>query len=185
MTLPVRRRVAVPRDIVALTRGRVADSACFLTMKETDQEDVATEIQKVMLLCLDQQGKVEGNLRTSEERPGERRPWRSHCRSLSSHGWTGCCMGCHMGRNQLQNALDDVRDILRSLADVSKDLRWTSTPSIKSIKYVKDEGCRRTAHPARCSCGEPQEHLLGVPDCEEWGPWTSLNKGHSFRPAGT
>lgn len=62
---------------------------------------------------------------TSEERPGERHPWRSHCRSLSSHGWTGCCMGCHMGRNQLQNALDDVRDILRSLANVSKDLRWS------------------------------------------------------------
>lgn len=64
MTLPVRRRVAMPRGI-ALTRGRVADSACFLTMKETDQEDVATEIQEVagMLLCLDQQGKEEGNLR--------------------------------------------------------------------------------------------------------------------------
>ncbi|TKC44605.1 hypothetical protein EI555_007430 [Monodon monoceros] len=30
-----------------------------------------------------------------------------------------------MGRNQLQNALDDVRDILRSLANVSKGLRWS------------------------------------------------------------
>uniref|UniRef100_A0A8C0DN33 Uncharacterized protein n=1 Tax=Balaenoptera musculus TaxID=9771 RepID=A0A8C0DN33_BALMU len=40
-------------------------STCFLTMKETDQEDVETETQKVagMLLCLDQQGNVEGNLR--------------------------------------------------------------------------------------------------------------------------